>query len=117
MGQNPQPSSAGRVARLRRRMRDRGLKRVEVYVPEPYAEDLRAYAAELQKRADDPALMALDGLVKQAFGRYARYLESIDVNPARASRGEARAVADALIKRGDKGAFQLGRSIHKMAAG
>jgi hypothetical protein len=116
MGQSSPPSSAGRVARLRRRMRDRGLKRVEVYVPEPYAEDLRDYAAELQRRAENPALMTLDGLVKQAFGRYDRFLESIEVNPARASRGEARIVADALMKRGDKGAFQLGRAIYRLAA-
>ena len=105
-----------RVHRSRRRMRQAGLKRVEVLVPEGQVDLVKAYAAKLREGSRSEALAEIRKLVAKAYRKFhATCLDNISVNPDEADFGDAVVVAAALMHRGNAEAFKLGRQIRALA--
>ena len=67
-------------------------------------------------RRSNERLKVVRTKIEDAYARFgAMYLDNISVIPATASYGQAKVVADALIKRGDKDAFFFGRELKGLA--
>jgi hypothetical protein len=104
-----------RVSHSRRRRRDAGLKRVEVYVPAEKADFLRAYAAQLREGSQSESVVRARKLVAEAYRRFrASCLDNIDIDPERADLSDAAVIAAALMHRGNSEAYKLGAEIRKL---
>jgi hypothetical protein len=111
-----QASARDRVSASRARRRAAGLKRVEVYVPADKVDLLKAHAAQLREGSASETLAAARKLIARAYKRFhARCLDSINIDPERASLPDAAVVAAALIHRGDAEAYKLGQKLRKLA--
>jgi hypothetical protein len=109
--------SSQRLQRHRERLGDRGLKRVEVVVPTTRVEELKAFAERLRNETPAGDRPAMRQLAKTAFERYgSSYLDNIRLDPDQISSDGAVVIGRALIQRGDKEAFALGRDLLKAAS-
>ncbi len=105
-----------RVRKHRAALREDGMVRVEVVVPADAVEQVRALALRLRQRRATVDLGCVRALIAEAYEKYAAScLDNIAVVPARAGLKEARVVAHALMGRGGKDAFILGRRIQEQA--
>ena len=105
-----------RVSKHRAARREKGLVRVEVVVPAEMAEQVKRLALRLRSRRAKVDISQVRMLIAEAFEKYrASCLDNIEVSPAQAGIRHARVVADALMKRGSKDAFVLGRRILEQA--
>lgn len=112
----PQSPVRERVSRSRRRRREAGLKRVEVYVPAEKADFVKAYAAQLREGSRSESVEQARKLIAQAYRRFrASCLDNIDIDPERADLSDAAVIAAALIHRGNSEAYKLGAEIRKLA--
>jgi hypothetical protein len=107
-----------RVARHREALKARALVRVEVVVPEEFRDDVKAYVRRLMRRRTAGSIEAVRAKVDEAYRRFgAQCLDNIAVRPQRATLGEARVVANALMERGHRDAFLLGRELAGLIGG
>jgi hypothetical protein len=107
-----------RVMRHRAGLKQNALARVEVVVPIEYRDDIRAFAANLLKKRSNARLQDVRDKISMAYARFgAACLDNISVDPATATLGQADVIANALIQRGNKDAFCLGRELKQALQG
>ena len=103
----------------REKLKQAGLKRVELFVPEEKVDQLKAYAANLRRGDDSERLQDLRKLIKQAYSKFhARYLDNIFVDPEKADFSDAAIVAAALMNRAGSNnnkAYVLGQQLRKLS--
>ncbi len=108
-----------RMHEHREKLKQAGLKRVEVFVPEDKVDQMKAYAANLRHGDNSERLRNLRKLIKQAYGKYyARYLDNISVDPEKADFSDAAIIAAALMNRAgsdNSRAYVLGQQLRKLS--
>ena len=118
-GKSPRVPKRSRMHEHREKLKQAGLKRVELFVPVEKVDQLKAYAADLRRGDDSERLRDLRKLIKQAYGKYhARYLDNIFVDPEKADFSDAAIVAAALMNRAGSNnskAYMLGQQLRKLS--
>ncbi|MDX2223063.1 MAG: hypothetical protein SFV21_09960 [Rhodospirillaceae bacterium] len=101
-----------RVSRHRKALKAQALVRVEVVVPEEYRDQVKAYARKLVRKRAHGQLETVRARIADAYARFgASCLDNIAVHAETATFGQARVIADALMRRGNRDAFLIGREI------